>query len=493
MPIGEEDYSNNLEALGRFKPGAISGAEGETGELDVTLATNLAGEPIRFTLNESLDNIVSSGTLTMLNATIGDDGIQYDGVMGEEHTEEDEAKWGELYDSAPVEPNQLCWVTEAGGGLGECTTYWRVVGVTAFLDEEEVPYYEVKLEGMGQIAIDTKFDPSKIVTDPSTAYFVAQDLYDTLLEQSQADADNDGYLSDSEEEAATGIPVQISNTAEGVRYLIPDNSSYLKPFADQIAANGLDCGGGFMDGLEFVPIECVYKKGESCWQIIETILGFSGLVARFNREKKLITSKVGETTWSAMPTGKSDGGDLIYDQEDIDNPPLGETDIGEFESGLQLGYTKEGVYSTAFVSGYLGKTGEDDSWLPGEQQPIEIPEVVSPAGMNILNGQKVEMSIQIDERYRLENEAALENYALKELFKTAMSAKSATYDSESVPLAVEVGMVVMGSSKLGGATSMYVTALNRTTDAQQNTIQTGISGTRVPSEADSTENNMGWE
>jgi len=57
---------------------------------------------------------------------------------------------------------------------------------------------------------------------------------------------------------------------------------------------------------------------------------------------------------------------------------------------------------------------------------------------------------------------------------------------------VEVGMVINGSSKLGGATSIYITALNRTTDAQENKITTGISGTRVPSEADSTENNLGW-
>ena len=152
MPIGEEDYSSNLPALSRFKPGHVSGGAGQ-GELDVTLETNLAGEPIRFTLNESFDNIVSSGTLTMLNAIIGDEGEQQVGVMGEVKTEEDEAKWGTLYESAPIEPNQLVWVTEAGGGLGECTTYWRVVGVTSYLNEENIPYYEIQLESMAKLPL----------------------------------------------------------------------------------------------------------------------------------------------------------------------------------------------------------------------------------------------------------------------------------------------------------------------------------------------------
>lgn len=491
MP-GDEDYSNNLPALGRFKPGYIAGAEGETGELDVTLSTNLAGEPIRFTMNESLDNIVSSATLTMLNATIGDGGIQYDGVMGEEHTEEDEAQWGTLYESAPVEPNQLVTVTEAGGGLGTCTTYWRVVGVTAYLDENDVPYYEVQLEGMGQIAIDTKFDPSLIVSDTNAAYFVLQEYYDDVAEAFQVDLDNDGYVEPEEQTEASNADPIIGSIVAGSRYLVESPDQYLSPFLAQITAKGLDCGDGATDGITLVPFDTTYTKGEGCWNIISDILGFAGKMARFKRDKRLVVMDVGGTEgWSYMPSGQADDGTAIYDQADIDNPPLQDTDIGNFGAGLQLSYSKEGVYSQALVSGFLGSVNEEGKWIT--QATPTLVTVTSNAGKGVLNGEIVELVVQVDERHRLAEASALENFGKKELYKTVIGAKSATYDSESVPLAVEVGMNITGSSKLGGTTSIFITALNRTTDAQQNKITTGISGTRVASESDSVENNMGWE
>lgn len=492
MP-GDEDYSSNLPALGRFRPGYISGAEGETGELDVTLSTNLAGTPIRFTLNESLDNIVSSGTLTMLNATIGDEGIQHDGVMSEEHTEEDEAQWGTLYAGAPVEPNQLCYVTESGGGLGTCTSHWRVVSVTAYLDENDVPYYDVQLEGLGQIAINTKFDPSKVVADTKQAYFVLKEYYDAILEAFQLDINNDGYLSPEESTDASESNPVVSTATSGVRYLVEEPQAYVTPFLDQISANGLECGAG-VDGVSIVPLECTYKRGESCWQIVSDILGFAGFLARFNRQGKMMVMNVETGEWSYTPTSFGEDGQAIYDEGDEDTP-LPSTGIGTFGSGLQLSYSKEGVYSQALVSGFIGSKNADDIWVPNSKQPTEVT-VVSQAGMNVLNGEVVEMAIQVDERYRLESKSALEQHGQKELYKTVIGARSATYDSESVPLSVEVGMIISGSSKLGGATSIFVTALNRTTDAQQNKITTGLSGTRGSSGGSgggSGGGTLGWE
>jgi len=492
MPIGDEDYSNNLPALGRFKPGSVGSGE-DTGALDVTLSTNLAGEPIRFTLNESLDNIVSTGTLTMLNATIGDEGEQQVGVMGEVKTEEDEAKWGTLYDSAPIEPNQLATVTESGGGLGTCTTYWRVVGVTSYLDENDVPYYEVQLEGYGQIAIDTKFDPSKIVTEPSMAWFYLKDYYDSLVEKSQADLDNDGYISEEEVTDATEQEPALATIFAGARYIVDEPTDYLTPFLNQLNEAGLECGAGGTPGISVVPLESKIQKGESCWQVIEDILGLNGYMARFKRDKKMVMIDItGTEGWSAMPTAKADDGTPIYDQEDIDNPPLQDTDIGDFGRGLQLSYSKEGVFSQAVVSGMVGKVGEDGLWVVDGEDPKEVI-VTSSAGLNILNGQVVELAVQVEERYHLQSTDELTKFGQKELYKSVIGARSATYDSESVPLAVEVGMSMTGSSKLGGATNIFITALNRTTDAQQNKITTGLSGTRITGGAGGEENTMGWE
>lgn len=479
----DEDYSTNLEALGRFKPGYVSWAEGETGSLDVLLSTNLAGEPIRFTMNESLDNIVSSATLTMLNAIIENDS-QEDGVMSETHTEEDEAKWGTLYgdptigQGATVEPNQLVTVTESGGPLlGTCTTYWRVVGVTAYIDENEVPYYDVQLEGMGQIAIDTKFDPSTVVKDSGTAMFVQKSYYDRFMFLHQLDANEDGYVTKEEEEeyeAEEKNPI-ISKKLTKVRYIVATPQDWIKPFIDQISAGGLDCGAG-IEGITIVPLECKYKKGESCWQIIVDILGLAGRIPRFNRAGKLITLNTDTGIWSFAPNGFGENGAPIYGEGE-DGNPLEDTDIGNFGSGIQLSYSKEGVCNQATVSAYLVHQDKDGYWVPNSILPSEVT-VVSQAGTNILNGEIVDMVVQVDERYLLQSEEPLAKFGQKELYKTIIGAKSATYDSETVPLNVEVGMTITGSSKLGGTTTIFITALSRTTDAQQNKIRTSISGTR---------------
>jgi hypothetical protein len=363
-----------------------------------------------------------------------------------------------------------------------------VVGVTAYLDENDVPFYEVQLEGMGQIAIDTKFDPSLIVTDSKQAFFVLGEYYEAMTAAFQVDLDNDGYI--TEEESDPENPATVNSLMNSVRYVVDDRIAYLSPFFAQISAKGLSCGAGAEVGL--VPLEAVYRKGDSCWQIITDILAINGKFARFARDKRLVLIDISgeDSAWAFTPSGLGEDGVAIYDQEDIDNPPLGDTDVGQFDQGLQLSYSKEGVYSQALVSGYIGTKDEYDTWIVSVKQPTEVV-VTSQAGMNILNGEVVEMAVQVDERYMLEEASALEKHGQRELFKTTIGARSATYDSESVPLSVEVGMTISGSSKLGGGTSIYVTALNRTTDAQQNKITTGLSGTRTG--GGSGENTQGWE
>ena len=492
MPIGEEDYSDNLPALGRFKPGDVVGA---SDELDVTLATNLAGEPIRFTFNETLDNIVSSGTLTMLNAIIGDDGEQQVGVMGEVKTEEDTAKWGTLYDSAPIEPNQLVWVTEAGGGLGSCTTYWRVVGVTSYLDENDIPYYEVELEGMGQIAIDTKFDPIKLGATTKDAYFIQRDYWDDLRTQHQVDADNDGYTGDSgEEEVSINADPLISTAIDGSRYIVESPAKFLAPFLMQIADGGLDCGAGEISDVTKVPLFRIVHEGESCWQLVEDILGMGGYIARFTRDKKLVYidflgGQSGEMEWAGMPESIADDGTPIY-SEDYE-APLQDTSIGDFGQGLQLTYSKTGVFSKALVQGKIPSQDAEGNWIISDKTETPIT-VISQAGLNILNGETVEVTVQADENYLLQDTETLEMLGYRELYKSVIGARSATYNSDKVPLVVECGMTVTGSSKLGGTLSIFITAFNRTTDAQQNKIDTGLSGVRAFSGDGASTDSLGW-
>jgi hypothetical protein len=74
---------NNVRALGRFQVHNVDGGHAGSGdETYVKLETNLEGEPIRFSLHEDLGNIVSSASLTMLNARIDELGEIQEGVLG---------------------------------------------------------------------------------------------------------------------------------------------------------------------------------------------------------------------------------------------------------------------------------------------------------------------------------------------------------------------------------------------------------------------------
>jgi hypothetical protein len=165
----------------------------------------------------------------------------------------------------------------------------------------------------------------------------------------------------------------------------------------------------------------------------------------------------------------------MYDPADIANPPTNDIDMGTLGQGFQMTYSKEGVCTMCQVSGWIGKKDSSGKWMPDAQTEESV--VVS-ANMEITNGVEVWMTTSVDENYKLESVEALRNFGLKELAKTAFGAKGAVYNSGNIPLVTTVGSTVSGSSALSGSVNIYVTAMNRTTDVQQGTIETGITGTR---------------
>lgn len=432
---------NNVRALGHFQVHDVDGGHAGSGDENyVKLETNLEGEPIRFSLHEDLSNIVSSASLTMLNARIDELGEIQEGVLGPTPTEEDMEQWGTLVERASIEPNQLVYVTETVNEES-CTTYWRVVSAVSYLSDEGVPYCDVELESMPQIAIDTAVDP-KEMGSADTALFVISRVYlDSVRLYEDKYATDEGYQFEDEVESI------LSQT--GMRQV--DNcDEWAAIFLDYLSGKGLDFSGS-ITGLERMPCYKVYNYGISLWQVVEELLAINELNARFKRDLSLIT-------WSTDEIG------------------FGETiDVGDFGTGMKISYSKEGVCSRAQVSGYVGKKDDFGFWLPFEQQETPV-EVTSQFGYNILNGQTVDLPVTVPPDLLLEDEEQLKAYGRKELYKTALAARGISIDSDSIPLAAEVGMKATGGSQLAGTTTMVITSLSRTTDAQQKTCQTSLTG-----------------
>ncbi len=432
---------NNLPPLSKFKVHDVSGGHWGTGDDSyVRLETNLAGEPIRFTFNEDLGNIVSSASLTMLNARITEFGEIQQGVLGPTPTEEDMEQWGVLYDNAPVEPNQLVWVTEYVHDQS-CTTYWRVVSAVSYLDEDGVPYCDVEMESMPQIAIEAVVDPKEMGSADSALFVISSEYLASIQKAYDRYADEDGYRYAEDIEAILG--------QTGIRE-VGNGGEWISIFLDRIQEKGLNFSGG-IDGAERSLCYKPYNYGESCWQAIEELLAINELTARFKRDLSLIS-------WSTDEIG------------------FGESvDLGEFKTGLKVSYTKEGVYSRAQVTGYVGKLDDDGDWIPFEQQEIPV-EVTSGFGYNILNGETVDLAVTAPPDLLMESDEQIYLYGQKELYKTCLSARGIMISSDSIPLNAEVGMTATGGSQLAGTVSMVITTFNRTTDVQQNSCQTSLSG-----------------
>ena len=139
-------------------------------------------------------------------------------------------------------------------------------------------------------------------------------------------------------------------------------------------------------------------------------------------------------------------------------------------------YSKQGVFSDCIVEGYVGYVDDEGRWMPDKENPTTVV-VTSDAAKNILNGAKIENTVVVDTDKILTNKEMLENYGYKELYKSVIGARGASCESESMPLVLEVGMKISGSSAICGGVTAIVTSLTRTTDAQLNKITTSITGT----------------
>lgn len=485
----------NPVALSRFTPGYVAGAS--TTEAKTTIKTNLAGEPIRFSFNETLTNIVSSGTLTLLNAKYNElDDLQV-GVLGPDNTytpeeisdyidqiaEEDAAMWGTITPDATVEPNQLVEVWEIVGdytsnlnpetGLTEYTseegqtahTYWRVVSFVAYVDENGVPYCDVTLESLAQIAIDATVSPLQLGAKQDNSCIYVSNIpqsegvsgyWDSIMYYNEKQTTEiDGYKIDDS--------VAIANPElDDARIIINSPDEYLTKFFDVIKGLGFNFTGDPPE-LTRIPLVKEFTKGTSCWQTIEDILGMNGISARFTRSKEFVY-------WN---TASSDA-------------PLGQLDLGAFGTGLKVSFGKEGVFTTAVVTGYLGVKDEASGyWIPKANKVTEV-KVTSSAAQNILNTtEEISQSFEVSADYLLGSEDDLKAWGQKELYKALIAARGATADSEGFPLSTEVGMRVFGTSQVAGTVALLVTSYSRTVDAQQNTISHNIGGTILSMVSDS--------
>lgn len=479
----------NPKALAKFTPGTVVGGAG-SGEARVSIKTNLAGEAIRFSFSETLGNIVSSGSLTLLNAKLDElDDVQV-GAIGVDKTytpaeiadylddiaEEDAAQWGTVQPDATVEPNQLVEVTEivgtftsnldpdtglttytAGEGADMETTYWRVVSFVAYVDDDGVPYCDVTLESLAQVAIDAKVSPEKLgASQDDCALFVSNvsvgggaGYWDSIKYFEQKNVvDIDGYTIDDS--------VALANPElDSARIIINDAGQYLTPFVDAIKESGVFVFTGDLPNITRIPLAKEFKKGTSVWQTIEDILGLNKKSARFTRAKELIS-------WDT----------------DSSDAPLGSSDIGEFGTGLKVSYGKEGVFNTAVVTGYLGVVDPASGyWVPKANKVTEV-KVTSTAAQNILNTtEEIPQTFEVSPDWLFESDDDLKAWGQKELYKAVMSARGATADSKGYPLSVEVGMRLMGTSQVAGTLAILVTSYSRSTDAQQRTVTHNIGGT----------------
>jgi len=292
MTIGEEDYSNNPAALARFKPGYFPGAGIESGDDEndelsafyhgVKITTNLGGTAIRFSLNDSLDSPVASGNLTIINGIIID-GVQYAHYIGKDATEEEIAKYANEYhligggERITIKPNTLVTVTEYAPGLGTCTSMWRVVSSVSYKDKTGIPYCDMQLEGIGQKALDARFDPAKMGVESDYVMFVEKTYFDSMKRIFAEYCSWDGYI-DEEEYDVSSIPSDFEplfSRYKKARYVFNSAQEYAAPFISQMGQDVTVPGGA-------APLYRAIMKGESCYSIIEDLLGFNGYLCRFD-------------------------------------------------------------------------------------------------------------------------------------------------------------------------------------------------------------------
>jgi len=515
-----------LPALGRFAPGSVF-TRGDT-QQEITIITNLAGEPIRFSLHEDIANVLSSASLVLLNAEFDefnetDPGV-YSSDAEAEIVEEDEALWNTVYSGATVEPNQMVRVTEIIGsytssvvdgitqytadeGSDVCTTYWRVVTFTVYEDEEGIPYCDIQLESIVSYLInktcktiiddlvatnppvDESGEPRFIMTSPTgettvipvsdpncattvlnlqgqgyTAQYtkagedpivvdafiiVDQAYWDGVSNDYDRNKNIDGYAYKSEAEAILG-------QNKIIKVATPDE--WIAIFMDTImdasitVESGSIAPSGEISGLTFMPCKKVYQAGDEIWKCIEEMLAFNLTLARFKRNLELVQWTTEDEGWGT------------------------ETDIGAYGTGIKGTYTKENTYSDVDVTGYVGKRQDNGLWYPWDKGEKKVSCHLNLSD-SVLNGERKQMpDITIEGDYLLQSVDQVKAWGIKELYKSFLQARGIAVDSDALPLSLEVGMKITGTSSLFGTVSILVTTLDRTTDAQQNTTTTSITG-----------------
>jgi hypothetical protein len=486
----EETPNNNPNSLARFKPEPIDIGDVPGGSTMVTIKTNLAGEPVRFTLNEQMDSIVMTANLVMINAVIGDNNQIQQGVMGPTPTEEDWARWGTLYQNSCIEPNQLVEVYELRGPY---TTYdpgedytpiyytaldinkdyslWRVVDVVSYTDDNDVPYYEVNLESLGQKLIEAKVDPKLMGSAQDWVVWMERKYYDDLVYYANKYMGQDGYNGEDS-------PAELNAVFDGCRQvydesiLVAEGTPYeqtvylglIPHLVYYIEQHVMEDFSYMAFPYRWSPAVKQYNKGDSLWDSLSDLLSFNLMIGRFNHDCSTF---------------------YTYNPDDPDQTP-GELrkviDVGNFGKGVKYTYSKAGVCDIAKVTGYIGVKDADGHWIPFasanvDDQLLTTLTVTCDAATNILNGEHVETEIAVDADHWLTDIEALRNYGKTQLYKTVLAARGASYDSEGLPLNLQVGQTIIGTSQVGGTTAILITSLSRTTDAQLGTITTSISGT----------------
>lgn len=497
----------NLPALGRFRTTSVSFPGAES---NVALITNLTGEPVRFTLNEGLDTLVPTATLLILNADISELGETTSGVYSSDVdasiVEEDEARWGTVYSGASVEPNQLVMVTEivgsfttsivngittyiAGENSETCTTYWRVVTFTVYEDDKGVPYCDISMESLIATILEKTIkdiidvqpinegisfgwtisynSEGGIVLTPDFhrqqtdfLMFVDQSWFDGKRLDFSANAGIDGYAY-AEEDSEVAGPNGI------MKFTTADE--WLNPFLDvtmgQLTAteDGYLSFSGDISGLIYMPCQRIYRAGEEAWKCVEEMLSFNRIVARFKRDFSLVQ-------WT------------------VDDEGYGDTvDIGDYGVGIKATYTKDNVYNNTTASGFVGAKDDSGLWKPNDKSEVKI-KCTSALATNVLNGSNKQLpDVVIPADYLLSDSEQIKNWGEKELYKSFLQARGISVDSDSMPLSLEVGMTISGTSKLFGTVSLLITTFSRTTDAQAKTVNTSIGGRAI-----SISGGIGW-
>jgi hypothetical protein len=433
---------SNLEPLGRFQVKSIpTGTE----EDDIRIEVNLPGTPLRFTINEALENPVTTATLVMLNANIDIEGIQQNGVMGEIQDEDHIAKYGVVTTATkePVSTGQSVTVKEYCGRLGNDTTTWTITSVTSYVDGTGIPYYEVSLVNSAQAAVDALYNPRGSTNNQ--VLYIQGSYYEALRTYYGIDDNRDGYIDDTETtQFIDGETIVFANGAND--YI----NAMLNAISGQVTT--ITSSMLYLPSGALCPLERYIAKGESCFQVIQDICAINGYLARYDRYGSFQIASA--TSLSSTS----------------------EYNLVDFNESLQQMESMEGVANWAICTGSVSTWSGQTDATDGGDSPESRQEITCDVYAGYPIGHTRGITVSMDSSILLGGVSELRNYGARELAKTAFGAYSATYSADNLPLEITVGTQLIGIAKYTGKFRIVVTGYSRTTDAQANKVTTSISG-----------------